>query len=73
VLGSLARRDQARIHRRLIEPLLHDGLPFLDDARNTVTMFTARLLAKVGKDLLQPHDLSARLVEVRFERRPKIW
>ena len=68
MLGALAGGDQAGVHRRVVEVLLHDRLAFLDDAGDAVAVLAARLLVEAPEHLLQPLDLPAGLLEVRLER-----
>ena len=72
VLGTLAGGNQARVHRRLVEVLLHDRLAFLDDAGNAVAVLAAHLLLEALEHLFQALDVSARLLEVRLERRAQL-
>src|SRR4030095_6569109 len=44
VLGTLTARDQARIHRGLVEILLHDVVALFDDAGDPVTVFATYFL-----------------------------
>src|SRR4029079_3820345 len=43
VLGALAGRDQAGVHRGLVEVLFHDRLTIFYDFQNAVAVFAAHL------------------------------
>ena len=68
VLGALAGGNQAGVHRRLVEVLLHDRLAFLDDAGDAVAVLAAHLFVEAREHLLEPLDLALRLLEVGLER-----
>ena len=67
MLGALACGDQAGVPRRLVEVLLHDRLPFLDDPCNAVAVFAAHLFVEAREHLLQPLDLALRFFEMQGE------
>ena len=71
MLDSLAGRNQAGVHRRLVEVLVHDGLPFFENAGDAVAVFALHLFAEPFHDLFEPLDVTARLFEVGFERIPE--
>src|SRR4029453_7923619 len=73
LLGLLSGGDQASVHGRLVEILLHDRFPFVDDARNTVAVFALDLLVKELEHLFKPFDMPARLLEVRLEGGPQVF
>ena len=72
VLGALAGRDQAGVHRRVVELLLHDRLALLDDAGNAVAVLALDLFVEAGKHALEALDLTARLLEMSLERRAQL-
>src|SRR4051794_18274912 len=68
MLRSLASRDQARIHGRIVEVLFHDGGALFDDPFHAVAVLPPNLLAQSFEYLLDPLDVAARLLQMRLER-----
>ena len=72
VLGALAGGNQTRVHRGIVEVLFHDRLAFFDDPGDAVAVLAAHFLVEALEHLLEPLDVSARLLEMRLERRAQI-
>ena len=57
VFRALPGSDQARVHRGLVELLVHDRLALFDDPRDPVAVLAAHLLVQHPEDGLQAFDL----------------
>ena len=72
VLGALTCGNQACIHRGVIEVLFHDRLALFDDAGDAVAMLATDFFVQVLEHLLEPFDLSLRLLQMSLERLPQL-
>jgi hypothetical protein len=68
VFCALARRNQAGVHRGVIEVFFHDRFAFFDDAGDAIAVLAAYLFAEALKDLFQPFNLTLGLLEMALER-----
>src|SRR4051794_29936298 len=68
VFAALAGSDEAGVHRRVVEVLVHDRLALLDDALDAVAVPAAHFFVEAGEHPLEPQDVAAGFFQVRLER-----